>query len=90
MAGADDRLVAGTVKAVLPRALYRVAVDPATGSGRGGAIVTAHAAAGPGRNFVRLVVGDRVTVALSARDLGRGRIVRRGAAGGDGIREKKS
>ena len=72
--GSDDRVVAGTVKAVLPRALYRVAVD-------GGAAVTAHAAAGPGRNFVRLVVGDRVTVALSARDLGRGRIVRRGAPG---------
>jgi translation initiation factor IF-1 len=76
MAGGDDRLVAGTVKAVLPRALYRVAVD-------GGAAVTAHAAAGPGKNFVRLVVGDRVTVALSARDLGRGRIVRRGAPGGE-------
>ena len=76
MAGEDgyDRLVLGTVKAVLPRALYRVAVD-------GGAAVTAHAAAGPGRNFVRLVVGDRVTVALSTRDLGRGRIVRRGAPG---------
>ena len=72
-AEADDaRQVAGTVKAVLPRALYRVAID-------GGAAVTAHAAAGPGRNFVRLVVGDRVTVALSARDLGRGRILRRGA-----------
>jgi translation initiation factor IF-1 len=76
----DDRLVAGTVKAVLPRALYRVTVDPSTGSGRG-AIVIAHAAAGPGKNFVRLVVGDRVTVALSARDLGRGRIVRVGAPG---------
>jgi translation initiation factor IF-1 len=79
--GRDDRVVAGTVKAVLPRALYRVAVD-------GGAAVTAHAAAGPGRNFVRLVVGDRVTVALSARDLGRGRIVRRGAPGGEGRRRE--
>ncbi len=65
--------VAGTVRAVLPRALYRVAID-------GGAEVTAHAASGAGRNFVRLVVGDRVTVALSERDLGRGRIVRRGSA----------
>ena len=63
--------VAGTVLAVLPRALYRVAVD-------GGHEVTAHAASGAGRNFVRLVVGDRVTVELSARDRGRGRIVRRG------------
>jgi translation initiation factor IF-1 len=62
--------MAGRVLAVLPRALYRVAVD-------GGREVLAHAAAGPGRNFVRLVVGDRVTVELTARDHGRGRIVRR-------------
>ena len=59
--------VAGTVLAILPRALYRVAID-------GGHEVTAHAAIGPGRNFVRLVVGDRVTVELSPRDRGRGRI----------------
>ena len=64
--------VDGTVLAVLPRALYRVAID-------GGREVTAHAAAGTGRNFVRLVAGDRVRVALSERDRGRGRIVRRQA-----------
>ena len=62
--------VAGTVMAILPRALYRVTID-------GGHDVTAHAAAGPGRNFVRLVVGDRVTVELSPRDQGRGRITRK-------------
>ena len=64
--------VAGTVMAILPRALYRVTID-------GGYEVFAHAAAGPGRNFVRLVVGDRVTVELSPRDQGRGRITRRGS-----------
>jgi translation initiation factor IF-1 len=62
--------VEGTVLAVLPRALYRVGID-------GGREVTAHAAGGTTRNFVRLLVGDRVVVALSARDIGRGRIVRR-------------
>jgi translation initiation factor IF-1 len=62
--------VTGTVLAVLPRALYRVAVE-------GGHEVTAHAASGAGRNFVRLVVGDKVTVELSSRDQGRGRIVRK-------------
>ena len=62
--------VSGRVLAVLPRALYRVAV----GEGRE---VTAHAVSGPGRNFVRLVVGDRVTLELSARDRGRGRIVKK-------------
>ena len=58
------------MREVLPRALYRVSLD-------GGADVTAHATAGPKRNFVRLVVGDRVTVELTARDVARGRIVRR-------------
>lgn len=63
--GAD---VTGTVTAILPRALYRVGV----GQGRE---VVAHARTGPGRTFVRLVVGDRVQVAISPRDAGRGRIV---------------
>jgi translation initiation factor IF-1 len=62
--------VTGTVRARLPRALYRVEVA-------GGHEVTAHAPAGPRRNFVRLVPGDRVIVELAARDVGRGRIVRR-------------
>ena len=62
--------VAGAIVEILPRGLYRVALE-------GGRQVTAHAASGTGRNFVRLVVGDRVTVELSARDSGRGRIVRR-------------
>jgi translation initiation factor IF-1 len=68
--------VRGTVREVLPRALYRVAVD-------GGHEVVAHAPSGPGRNFVRLVIGDRVEVALTARDAGRARImkaVKRGRA----------
>ena len=63
--------VSGRVLEVLPRALYRVAIDS-------GHEITAHAASGTGRNFIRLLVGDRVTVQLSARDLGRGRIVKKG------------
>ena len=62
--------VSGTVRAVLPRALYRVRLDS-------GHTVVAHAAAGPGRNFVRLLVGDAVTVELTEKDMKRGRIVRR-------------
>jgi translation initiation factor IF-1 len=58
----------GTVLGILPRALYRVRV-------RGGTEIIAHAKTGPGRNFVRLVVGDQVAVELSPRDRGRGRIV---------------
>lgn len=60
--------VDGTVLEILPRVLYRVAV----GDGRE---VIAHAPGGFGRNFVRLLVGDRVTVELSPRDARRGRIV---------------
>ena len=60
----------GTVLAVLPRALYRVAID-------GGHEVTAHIGGGMRKNFVRLVVGDRVSVELTPKDLKRGRIVRR-------------
>jgi len=62
--------LAGTVLAVLPRALYRVALED-------GREITAHAASGPGRNFVRLVVGDRVDVELTAKDVTRGRVVKK-------------
>ena len=62
--------VSGTVLEVLPRALYRVAIE-------GGREVTAHAGSGTSRNFIRLLVGDRVTVELSARDVTRGRVVRK-------------
>ena len=50
--------LAGTVREVLPRALYRVQMDS-------GHEITAHAPGGAGRNFVRLVVGDRVGVVLA-------------------------
>ena len=65
--------VTGKVLEVLPRALYRVAID-------GGREVTAHAGSGTARNFIRLLVGDRVTVELSPRDLTRGRIVRKASS----------
>jgi len=52
----------------LPSALYRVRLDE-------GPLVTAHAAGPLDRNFVRLLVGDRVRLELSAFDRGRGRIL---------------
>jgi translation initiation factor IF-1 len=60
--------VEGTVREALPYAQYRVEID-------GARQVTAHAPGGPGRNFVRVLVGDRVRLELSPRDLTRGRIV---------------
>ena len=62
--------VEGVVEEQLPSALYVVNLD-------GERRVTAHLAQGDGRNFVRLVVGDRVEVALAGNDRTRGRIVRK-------------
>ena len=64
------RRLEGIVVAQLPSGLYHVQVE---GEHR----VTAHPAGGVERNFVRLLVGDRVVVELTARDLTRGRIVRK-------------
>ena len=65
--------VEGVVTAQLPSGLYEVNVD--------GARVTAHVGGGadgnPVRNFIRLLVGDRVMVELTPRDLTRGRIVKK-------------
>jgi translation initiation factor IF-1 len=62
--------VEGTVLETLPHGLYRIAIDRQRE-------VVAHAAKGPGRNFIRVLVGDRVRLELSPRDLTRGRIVER-------------
>ena len=64
----------GVVTDVLPSAMYRVRLE---GENAGGHIVVAHIADRIDRNFVRVLVGDRVEVELSAVDRGRGRIVRK-------------
>ena len=63
------RTVEGIVRAQLPSGLYEVDVD--------GHRITAHIGGGLERNFVRVLVGDRVVVELTPRDLTRGRIVRK-------------
>ncbi len=60
----------GTVREQLEYALYRVELD-------GHHEVIAHAPGGTHRNFVRLLVGDRVRVEISSRDAKRGRIVKK-------------
>jgi translation initiation factor IF-1 len=60
--------VEGTVLEVLPSGLYRVGIERRRQ-------VVAHAPSGPGKNFVRVLVGDRVRLELAPRDLSRGRIV---------------
>ena len=64
-ASGDD--VVGTVTDQLPSSLYRVRLDR-------GSVVTAHIADRMDRNFVRVLVGDRVRIELS-KDVTRGRIV---------------
>jgi translation initiation factor IF-1 len=60
--------VEGVVRESLPYAQYRVEID-------GQRQIVAHAPGGPGRNFVRILIGDRVRLELAPKDLGRGRIV---------------
>ena len=60
--------VEGTVLEALPHGLYRVGIEHQRQ-------VTAHAPSGAGRNFIRVLVGDRVRLELSTRDLTRGRIM---------------
>jgi translation initiation factor IF-1 len=65
----EARQLEGRVTAQLPSGLYQVDVE--------GARITAHIGGGNERNFVRVLVGDRVVVELTPRDLTRGRIVRK-------------
>ena len=60
--------VVGVVTETLPHAMYRVRLEE-------GPIVMAHIADRMDRNFVRILVGDRVRLELSPTDAGRGRIV---------------
>jgi translation initiation factor IF-1 len=62
--------VTGVVMETLPSALYKVRLDE-------GSLVVAHIADRMDRNFVRILVGDRVRLELSPSDVGRGRIVER-------------
>ncbi|HZT77518.1 MAG TPA: translation initiation factor IF-1 [Vicinamibacterales bacterium] len=68
--GAQVAGLTGTVTEQLPSALYRVRLEQ-------GAFVTAHIADRIERNFVRILVGDRVRIELSPTDVTRGRIVGR-------------
>jgi translation initiation factor IF-1 len=60
--------VRGSVVEALPSGLYRVRLDD-------GPHVVAHIAGRRERNFIRILVGDRVRLELSRVDSGRGRIV---------------
>ena len=60
--------VEGIVREALPYAQYRVEIE-------GPKQITAHVPSGPGKNYIRVLVGDRVRLELSPRDVTRGRII---------------
>jgi translation initiation factor IF-1 len=70
----DSRVVEGQVSAQLPSGLYSVEIDGLRGER---ALVTAHIGGGLEKNFVRLLIGDRVVLELMPRDRTRGRVVRK-------------
>ena len=63
-----DRTADGVVLELLPSQLVRVELE-------GRHVVTAHLASPVGRNYVRVIKGDRVRVQLTANDPNRGRVV---------------
>jgi len=73
VAAGTARQVEGIVEAQLPSGLYRVEID-------GARRITAHVGGGLEKNFIRLLVGDRVVVELTPRDLTRGRIIRKASS----------
>jgi translation initiation factor IF-1 len=62
--------VDGVVVAQAPKGLYVVEIE-------GPQRITAHASVSAERNFLRLLVGDRVVVELMPQDRTRGRVVRK-------------
>ena len=60
----------GVVVEALPSRLYRVELESKEQ-------IVAHASHEPRRNFVRILIGDRVLVAVSSRNRSRGRIIER-------------
>lgn len=64
----EGKELAATVVEELPRLLFRVELPDRRQ-------VLCHVGGGKRRNFVRILPGDRVTIELSPRDPGRGRII---------------
>ncbi len=62
--------VEGTVKEVLPNAMFRVELD-------NGLLILAHVSGKMRMHYIKILPGDRVTVELTPYDLTRGRIVYR-------------
>ena len=71
MAKEEGVILEATVKEALPNAQFRVVLD-------NGHEVLAYVSGKMRMHFIRILPGDRVTLALSGYDLTRGRIIHRG------------
>ena len=70
MAKEDTVEVAGVVRESLPNAMFRVELENRHD-------VLAHVSGKMRKNFIRILIGDRVLIELSPYDLTRGRITYR-------------
>lgn len=72
MANADDKAIEvnGTVLKVLPATMYTVRLE-------NGHEILAHVSGKMRKNFIRIAIGDTVTVEISPYDLNKGRITYR-------------
>ncbi|MFT8210269.1 MAG: translation initiation factor IF-1 [Symbiopectobacterium sp.] len=68
MAKEDNIEMQGTVLDTLPNTMFRVELE-------NGHVVTAHTSGKMRKNYIRILMGDKVTVELTPYDLSKGRIV---------------
>lgn len=68
MASTDHIEVHGTVTEVLPNAHFRVKLE-------NGHVVLAYLSGKMRRHYIKIVLGDKVSVALSPYDLNKGRLI---------------
>jgi len=70
MAKEDNIEMEGTVIETLPNTMFRVQLE-------NGHVVTAHISGKMRKHYIRILTGDKVTVALTPYDLSKGRITYR-------------
>ncbi|MFC5708158.1 translation initiation factor IF-1 [Aeromonas eucrenophila] len=68
MAKEDSIEMQGTILETLPNTMFRVELE-------NGHVVIAHISGKMRKNYIRILTGDKVTVALTPHDLSKGRIV---------------
>ncbi|QJC35485.1 translation initiation factor IF-1 [Enterobacteriaceae endosymbiont of Donacia proxima] len=68
MSKKDNIEMQGIVLNTLPNTIFHVKLE-------NGHIITAHISGKMRKNYIRILTGDKVTVALTPYDLGKGRII---------------